>query len=481
MTLEGLSPSLARQLAARLREDLEGTTRTRTALSIHEVASMVNPETQRTPALDLIAERLTAAAETPGSRLIISMPPQEGKTTMCSVNFPLWMLLRNPDAQIALATYNGTRAEWLGQTLRDTIERTPELGLELSPRSQSKSLFQLEGSRGSVRAVGRGGSMTGYSVDVMVIDDPHKDFADASSAANQAAAWEWFDKVVMTRITPQTPIIILNTRWHERDLIGQIMSSHIAGKWDYLNIPAESEGPGDPLGRPAGTFMRSVRRPTEADWLEQKSQVGSDTWARLYQGRPAPADGEVFKRDHLTFYNEPVRVGKGTPCYQSWDLAFSGGERADFVVGQVWIRVGRKSYLVDQVRGRWDFTDTIREMRALRERWSNTRETLVEAKANGSAAISVLRDAGIPGVVPVTPRESKVARAMAVTPYIEAGDVALPGPGLVDWSDEFVQELLVFPNGRNDDQVDAMVQYLQRSYGQPAPVQNTAYQFDRSY
>ena len=146
---------------------------------------------------------------------------------------------------------------------------------------------------------------------------------------------------------------------------------------------------------------------------------------------------------------------------QSWDCAFKDTASSDYVVGQVWGRIGADKYLLDQVRGRMDCPTTIRAVKRLSEKWPKAVAKLVEDKANGPAVIAMLRHE-VEGLIAVNPEGGKEARAHAVSPQIEAGNVYLPHPDTATWVDGFVEENAVFPNGPHDDQVDATTQALLR-------------------
>ncbi len=146
---------------------------------------------------------------------------------------------------------------------------------------------------------------------------------------------------------------------------------------------------------------------------------------------------------------------------QSWDAAFKDTASSDFVVGQVWGRKGANIYLLDQVRDRMDFPATLNAIRALSNKWPESSAKLVEDKANGPAVIAMLKNT-IPGLIAIEPRGSKEARASAVSPFIEAGNVYLPSSALAYYVNDFVEECASFPKGAHDDQVDAMTQALDR-------------------
>ena len=199
--------------------------------------------------------------------------------------------------------------------------------------------------------------------------------------------------------------------------------------------------------------------------------MGAYAYAGQYQQRPSPAQGGIIKRNWWQYYQQtPPRFDI---VVESWDCAFKATAQADFVVGQVWGKVGANLYLLDQVRGRFSFTETQDAIRNLSAKWPQAHAKLVEDKANGPAVIDSMRNA-VPGLIPVDPQGGKVVRAQAVSVDIEAGNVWLPDPTVNPWITDFVEECAAFPNGAHDDQVDAMTQaivYLgKEAGGVPCPM-----------
>ena len=191
---------------------------------------------------------------------------------------------------------------------------------------------------------------------------------------------------------------------------------------------------------------------SDDDWEKIKIGVGSRTWNALYQGRPAPAEGGAFQRNWWRRWESPPPLTRGV--IQSWDMAFKATTTSDYVVGQVWAKVGADYYLLDQVRGRFDFPETLTQFRALTAQWPQAVAKLVEDKANGPAVIAALRHE-IPGIIPIEPEGGKVARAHAAQPLVIAGNIHLPD---APWAAELIEEAATFPNGTHDDMVDAFTQ-----------------------
>lgn len=442
-----------------------------------EMAAALDRSTVQTPALDLIDEHLVRVATGETDRLVISMPPQEGKSERTSRRFPLWMLHRNPNMRIAIVSYGHDIARRFGRRIRDDLRDHPELGLQLSQSSKRQDEFELLGYRGGVVCVGVEGSLTSRPVDLLIIDDPYKDAKDADSKAWQDTVDSFWRDVALPRLGPGAPVVIIQTRWRENDLAGTLGAQD---GWTVLNIPAQADhdpvkGEQDVLGREPGAYMESARRRTTADWEQKKREVGSRTWNALYQGRPSPTEGSFFKRSWWRFYDQPqwieredgTRVVTGfDDLLLSWDMAFKDTEGSDYVAGHVWARRGADAILLDRVHARLDFPATVTAFRGQAARWPQAVLKLVEDKANGSAVIAMLSHS-IPGIVPVEPDGGKVARATSVSPLVEAGNVWLPSPELCPWVTELIDEAAAFPNGAHDDDVDAMSQGLNRMIIRP--------------
>jgi predicted phage terminase large subunit-like protein len=446
------------------------------------LAKAIDPNTIQTPALDVVDEALTWLHESPGARLLVSMPPQEGKSERVTKTGALLALTRNPDTRVGIVSYGQSLAEMFSRDIRNRIitnsgdEGTLDLGLRIAGDNGSARRWQLDGHRGGVVAVGIGSSLTGRPVDLLIIDDPIADSKQADSEYFRNRVWDWWQSVGIPRLGTDAPVCVVLTRWHEDDIAGRLLKGDDAARWNVINIPALSdhrpeEGESDPLGRPPGQWLDSARRRTTVNWEEIRISVGSRTFHALYQGRPAPAQGAVWKRQWWRRYHAPL-WSQHPDVPQAWllndvdqvlisvDCAFKDTDSSDFVVMQVWARRGAQAFLVDQVRKRLSFTETVTALVALVAKWPQARAKLVEDKANGTAVISTLKKK-VPGLIAINPTDSKFGRATAVSPYIESGNVLLPDPeiGLFDPA-ELIDEAASFPTGAHDDQVDATSQAL---------------------
>lgn len=387
------------------------------------------------------------------------MPPQEGKSERTSHYGAEWMLTRNPDLRVAIASYGDSIARRFGQLIRDDVKGFPQLQLTLREDSKAAGNWNVAGKTGGVYCVGVGGSLTSRPVDVLFIDDPVKDREEADSDTYRDKVWKWWTDTARTRLSPNAPVVLIQTRWHEDDLAGRLTKQP---GWRVLRIPAQADhrpekDETDPLDREVGEYLDSARQWEEGRWDEVKNDVGSRTWTALYQGRPSPDAGNVLQRGWWRRYDG--HVDDFTEVITSWDMAFKDTKGSDFVVGQVWGRIEKVAYLIDAVRGQWDFVETCKQVQALAARHPTANLHLVEDKANGPAVISQLRKK-LPGLVPQPVSDSKYARASAVSPFIESGNVMIPAVG--GWVEDFVEECAAFPNSNNDDQVDAMSQAVHR-------------------
>lgn len=291
-------------------------------------------------------------------------------------------------------------------------------------------------------------------------------------------------------------IQVSNTRWHEDDFVGRLLSKDHAGNpvdWENIRLPALAEeydvldrAEGEPLLSPLvenETVEQAVAR-----WEQLRDSVGSYTFASMFQQRPSPAKGAIFDTSWWHYWttdksktvddegNDVPNVHLIDPdeiaaaqWVDSWDTSFKSSSDSDWVVGQRWAKFGANRYLISQKRGKWNFTKTLEEM----VKWAVpddpemnpnghlVHQRLIEGSANGPAIIQTLRSK-ISGLKEVNPRTSKEARGRAVSPEVESGNVLLPHPGDPgnEWVRELLDEIRNFPHGTNDDQVDALTQAL---------------------
>mgnify|MGYP000888083390 FL=1 len=446
------------------------------------------------PHIQYLSDRLTEAVRAvergENRYMTISMPPRMGKSTLTSINLPIWLLRQHPDWKIGLISHSPQLATAWGRQVRRFVEEDGERwGIKIAGDAGAVSEWQTTRGGGIVSRSAPGQSITGLGFKVMLMDDVVKDFADAHSESKREAIWDWWQANAVTRLEPPFLCIAIATRWHEDDFIGRLLNPAMnpdADKWENVIFPALAEE-NDPLGREPGDPLYSplvseTREEALERWDGLKRSVGSYMWEALYQQHPTPADGSIFNLGWLRFWTtDPAKVKEGDPSVillprerlergqwlDSWDLTFKGSSTSDYAVGQRWCRQGADRFLIAQQRGQWSFTQTLEKML----RWCNAgdlddkaspggsfvHQRLVEDAANGTAAIDVLRKK-VAGIKPIKPRSSKEVRARAVTPEIESGNVYLPHPSDPGngWVNELISEMRAFPSGKHDDMVDAL-------------------------
>ena len=556
-------------------------------------------------ALDVIAKK--------SPRLIITAPPRSGKSQLVSRDFPAWFLGNYPECHIIASSYSSDLAGAMNTDVQRIIDgpRFRELfpfvflaSKEAAAKTgdtgaykKTTDKFEIVHYRGSYRSAGVGGGITGMGADVLIIDDPHKDKAEAYSATMRSRVHDWYASTAYTRLAPGGGVIVMCTRWHpikddtpvltidgwkthgelkpgdqvygidghpvtvkavtppvwcdvavdtgqekiicskthlwavkawtgepqeireagdligfkwvlpsvmspvtgaidERlaaftladhedqgwgrcisttapdglylvgrtlipthntdDLVGHLLekAAHGGDQYHVINYPAIAEH--DEKYRKEGEALHPERYNLLA-LTAIKAQIGSELWAAMYQQHPVPEGGGTFKKAWIQYYKElPPFFDKKV---LSWDMTFKDSKTSDYVVGSCWGRYQGSFYLIDQVRGRWDFVETLQRFCDFARKHNGVIRKLVEEKANGAAIISTLKKQ-VTGLIPINPTESKEARASAIATLWEAHNVYIPSPEICPWVQDFTAELLSFPAGVHDDQVDSMTQAL---------------------
>ena len=391
--------------------------------------------------------------------LCIHTPPQHGKSQTFTETLPSWYLGKYPDNNVIEISYGEEFARTFGIRNRQKIREYGGaiFGVSISKDKNTALDFEIDGHRGGMISRGVGTGITGKKANLIIIDDPIKNDTEAESSSYRNRLYnEWLTSF-RTRLWVGAKVIVIMTRWHEDDLVGRLLEEET--NIEYIRLPLEAEED-DPMGRVVGEALCPELGKGDS-WLQEmksmtKSVKGARTWNALYQGRPTAVEGNMLERDWWQFYDELPEIDQWV---MSVDATFKDNKENDFVAIQVWGKESANYYLIDAVKKRMNFPDTVREIRRLRGMYVNCKRTLIEDKANGSAIIQMLKYE-MSGIIPVLPYGSKVARVDAISGAIESGNVYLPRNKR--FTGDFIEECASFPNGKHDDQVDAMSQALYR-------------------
>ena len=325
----------------------------------------------RQPHLHLVSRKVAALAEGP-IRLLVSLPPQHGKSELVSHWTPVWFLANWPHKRVGLASYAAEFAANWGRKARDTIMATPELGVGVRQDLSGASLWELTAGGGMMTA-GVGGPFTGHGFDLLIIDDPLKNRQEANSGAVRRHLWEWWRSTARTRLRPGGSIIVVQTRWHEEDLVGMLLNGMAeddpelpSDQWEHIRLPALAEA-GDPLGRDLDDPLWPERYDAGA-LAATRLAIGPQEWAGLYQQRPSPMGGSVFQAKDFRYFRtdsesetyvlatpEGPRYVKQADCsrFVTVDTALSLSDRSDYTVAATWaVTKERDLLLVDLERAR---------------------------------------------------------------------------------------------------------------------------------
>lgn len=444
-----------------------------------DLAHVLDPRTVQTPMLDLIDEACVEVIEqafsrdnAEGPRLIVTTPPQQGKSERLSRRFPLWVLLQNPDLRIAIASNESTLAEEWSAKIRDDIIANPDLGLRIDPKRAARRNWRIAGRQGGVYATGVGGSLTGRPVDVLIIDDPVKDRQQADSKAEREKIYNWWNDVARTRLSPGAPVILIMTRWHPDDLAGRLLKD---GGWKLIKIEAQCTDPAtDTLGRKLGEYLESTRGWTRDQWEKLRTSSPVRTWQAMYQQSPTPAEGLVFLRSWIDKNRRPsgevrhrlVRIIVSVdPAAKS---KASSDETGIVVVG------------LDSSGHAWVLDD--RTLRGTPTEWGlaswgalidwRATEIVVEDNQGGDMVTTVLNSTWslaaerhgaqmiIPIITQITANQSKRVRAEAAAALYELGRVHHASDG-TDRLKTLEDQMTTWTgDGASPDRIDAMVHGL---------------------
>lgn len=382
-------------------------------------------------------------------RLMIFVPPRHGKSTLTSLAFPAWYLGRNPDKRVIAASYGDALVRGFGRGARNLIAQPLYQrlfpGLTVSRESAAADAWSLNGYEGGYIGTSVGGAITGLGAHVLLIDDPVKSREEADSEVMRDKTWDWFTNDAYTRLEDGGAIIVIQTRWHELDLAGRLLADMADGsgdQWEVLDLPAlDAEGRALWPEKYDIEALARIRR-----------TIGERAFTALYQQRPAPAEGAMFKLEWMQRrYDVIPRNLPRWRVVQYVDTATREGVGVDYSVIATWATDGISYYLVDVWRDRVDYPQL--KTAVQQQYWLHKPQiVLVEDTTHGRPLVQELRTTTQIPLAPQKVTGTKETRAEAVTPMFEASQVVLPQRA--HWLDAWIQEHLSFPQGAHDDQVD---------------------------
>jgi hypothetical protein len=243
-------------------------------------------------------------------RLLVTTPPQVGKTVTAVVGNAFWWLANNPAHRVIIGSYGMSLAVNRGRSIRKmVIEHGSRYGLTLERGASSAADWELV-SGGGVKSVGVGAGVTGSPGDIALLDDPHKSRAEADSLRIRDRVYDWYSGDLLSRLAPGAPVILIMTRWHPDDLAARVLADEgredEGGRWRVVHLPALSLGATiDPLGRPQGEPLPHPKiKPGDREgalshWREKRRASTVRDWFALYMGDPQPAEGALVTRQLL--------------------------------------------------------------------------------------------------------------------------------------------------------------------------------------
>lgn len=404
---------------------------------------------------------ITSTISTSG-RLIVTMPPRHGKSQLCSQYLPAWYLGVFPDREVMLGSYESDFAASWGRKARTVLEEhgPSYFGVKVWQKSSAANRWQLDEQEGGMQTAGVGGPFTGKGADLLIIDDPVKGHKEARSETYRNATWDWYKENAYTRLSPNGAIIVIQTRWHEDDLTGRLLerAQHGGDQWTVVNLPALAEE-NDPLGRKVGEPLWPERYNLNRLLQIKNVDETSYSWSALYQQRPQPPEGGMFKREWFQFVdvlpNDPIES-----AVRYWDLAATK-DGGDYSAATVVAKIGPLFYIDKVVRGQWSSGERQEKMDRIAEldkcsfgdgfvTWL-PQDPGAAGKQVAELEARRLSAQGFPAKYELVSGD-KVSRA---TPFAAACEHGLVRLVRGAWNKTFIDEHCAFDKGRHDDMVDA--------------------------
>lgn len=417
-------------------------------------------------------------------RLILTMPPQHGKSELVSRRFPAYALGKEPNSKIVVASYSAALANTFNRDCQKIILEEkyqnvfPETRLSRQVKgqdafAQTQSLFEIVGHTGFYKSVGVNGSLSGTPVDIAIIDDPFKDDKEAGSELIRERVWSWFLTVFSTRLHNNSRVLITTTRWHENDLVGRVLelqeNDPDAPKYEVYNIEGIREDmtsdPDDPRQELEALFPEKHN----AEKMLVVKRNAPRVYYCIYQGTPSPKEGTILKSkwfDKVTLI-QLLResTDNNTDIVPDFfiDSAFTeDSKKNDPTVVMTTCKIGNLAYILDIKRVWKEFPDLVRFISEYvhEQGYTNQSRIYIEPKASGKSIAQTLRKKTQLNVIDdvsdfMNLQDDKVTRANSVSADLEGRRMKVLDRGT--WFAPFAHEIDLFPNAKHDDQVDVLV------------------------
>jgi predicted phage terminase large subunit-like protein len=402
------------------------------------------------------------------NRIAVSMAPRMGKSQMISIYYPAWYLGRHPDHKVIVASHTADLAVVMARKVRNLIQSAEYARIFPNTRiaSDAKAAAQWNTTQGGEYfAIGVGGALAGRGAHLIIADDPLSEQDIKKGNTNSLdTAYEWFSAGLRTRLMPDGKICVLHTRWHQRDLIGRLLKDSAMNEggdnYEAFEFPAIlNEGTENEKSIWPEQWTLELLQQTRASMHHIMWQ-----WYAQYQQNPTAAEAAIIKRDWIKWWTreDPPTVDF---IVQSFDTALTTKSRSDFSVCHTWGVWHNEDdgtqnvILLNKVKGKYEFPELKKMAHEQFEEWQPD-SVIVEAKASGQPLIDEMRRSGI-FVQDFSPGkgQDKIARLNAVADMFASGHVWFPETA---WASQTVEEILAFPAGEHDDEVDTMTLALQR-------------------
>ena len=440
-------------------------------------------------------------------RLILTVPPRHGKSTLVSDMFPSWVFGQHPEWEVIASSYALALPVKFSRNIRDRL-RDPAYQSIFPDTARRADAAGVEEWRltkgGGYRAAGVGGGITGMGAHILLVDDPVKDASEANSDTIRENTKSWFNTAAYSRLAPGGGVLLVMTRWHEDDLVGHVLthmreqleagaSPEEIDNWELINYPAIATA--DEYLMPDGSIeldlseeqargARLLRRRGEAlhpdrydlpKLIRIKNRNTPQEWSALYQQDPVPDDGAFFSKDMFKGYSYLPGTRDEYTYLSAWDVAIGEKKRNDWTVGVTCaINTRGDMFIVDMVRGRMSTMEIVNAVCDQIEKYDcdvfgmehgqikMTLWPLILEEIRRRRLTCSINDE----LKPVTDKET---RATPLRGLMQQGRVFFPLESLRPWVERMKGEMLRFPSGTHDDIVDALAWAARMYRAAPRP------------